>query len=438
MTTFSELGLPVAVCHSLSALGIKDAFDIQAAAIPDALEGRDVLGRGPTGSGKTFTFGLPMIARLAGSGVSRPGAPRGLIVVPTRELAAQVKQRLDDPAAAMGLRVLEVVGGVNIKRHITALASPVDILVATPGRAQDLIDQKILRLDQVSIVALDEADQMADMGFLPQVRKLLRLTPSQGQRLLFSATLDGDVGKLVKEFMHNPVEHSTAAVEASVDTMEHVTIRVGDRPSRNAAVEQLAIDASARGAKVIMFMRTKHAVDRQLKKITRNGVNAVALHGDKGQSTRTRAIEDFSSGRATVLVATDVAARGIDISDVSLVVHIDPPAEKKSYLHRAGRTARAGTAGIVATLVMDDQVESVTALLRSAGVNAADIDAASLNKLIDKLGPQPTSSTGRPQRSIAADQPKEQQQRRRGGTRDRNSQRNNQRSTSRRRSKKPR
>ena len=170
MTTFSELGLPVAVCHSLSALGIKDAFDIQAAAIPDALEGRDVLGRGPTGSGKTFTFGLPMIARLAGSGVSRPGAPRGLIVVPTRELAAQVKQRLDDPAAAMGLRVLEVVGGVNIKRHITALASPVDILVATPGRAQDLIDQKILRLDQVSIVALDEADQMADMGFLPQVR----------------------------------------------------------------------------------------------------------------------------------------------------------------------------------------------------------------------------------------------------------------------------
>ena len=370
MTTFSELNLPDPIVKELRKEGITDAFPIQAAAIPDALAGRDVLGRGPTGSGKTFTFGLPMLARLAASGASRPGQPRGLILVPTRELAAQVRERLEGPAAAMGLRTLEVVGGVNINRNITALASPVDVLVATPGRAQDLVNQKKLSLAQVEITALDEADHMADMGFLPQVRRLMDLTPAKGQRLLFSATLDGDVTKLVDRYMHNPVTHSTAPVAAAVNTMTHYRLLVGGRDSRALVVERIA----AREGKTIMFMRTKHGVDRQVKKLRRVGINAVGIHGDKGQNTRTNALAGFTDGSIPVLVATDIAARGIDVDDISLVVHVDPPAEHKAYLHRAGRTARAGTTGTVVTLVMDEQVKEVRDLFRKAGVEAAEVE----------------------------------------------------------------
>ncbi|MBD8031278.1 DEAD/DEAH box helicase [Corynebacterium gallinarum] len=370
MTTFSELNLPDPIVKELRKEGITDAFPIQAAAIPDALAGRDVLGRGPTGSGKTFTFGLPMLARLAKSGASRPGQPRGLILVPTRELAAQVRERLEGPAAAMGLRTLEVVGGVNINRNITALARPVDVLVATPGRAQDLVNQKKLSLAQVEITALDEADHMADMGFLPQVRRLMDLTPAKGQRLLFSATLDGDVTKLVDRYMHNPVTHSTAPVAASVNTMTHYRLLVGGRDSRALVVERIA----AREGKTIMFMRTKHGVDRQVKKLRRVGINAVGIHGDKGQNTRTNALAGFTDGSIPVLVATDIAARGIDVDDISLVVHVDPPAEHKAYLHRAGRTARAGTTGTVVTLVMDEQVKEVRDLFKKAGVEAAEVE----------------------------------------------------------------
>ncbi|BAC18396.1 DEAD/DEAH box helicase [Corynebacterium efficiens YS-314] len=370
MTTFSELNLPDPIVKELRKEGITDAFPIQAAAIPDALAGLDVLGRGPTGSGKTFTFGLPMLARLAASGASRPGQPRGLILVPTRELAAQVRERLEGPAAAMGLRTLEVVGGVNINRNITALASPVDVLVATPGRAQDLVNQKKLSLAQVEITALDEADHMADMGFLPQVRRLMDLTPAKGQRLLFSATLDGDVTKLVDRYMHNPVTHSTAPVAAAVNTMTHYRLLVGGRDSRALVVERIA----AREGKTIMFMRTKHGVDRQVKKLRRVGINAVGIHGDKGQNTRTNALAGFTDGSIPVLVATDIAARGIDVDDISLVVHVDPPAEHKAYLHRAGRTARAGTTGTVVTLVMDEQVKEVRDLFRKAGVEAAEVE----------------------------------------------------------------
>lgn len=369
MTTFQDLGLPLPIVRELQHEGITEPFPIQEAAIPDALAGRDVLGRGPTGSGKTFTFGLPMITRLAASGASKPGRPRGLILVPTRELAAQVRERLSDPARVMGLRVLEVVGGVSINRQITALAQPVDILVATPGRAQDLVNQKKLSLGQVEITALDEADQMADMGFLPQVRRLLDLTPADGQRLLFSATLDGDVSKLVDRYLHDAVTHSTAPVEASVDTMEHYRLLVGGRDPRNSVLLRIA----AREGKTIMFMRTKHGVDRQVKKLRRVGVNAVGIHGDKGQNTRTNALAGFADGSIPVLVATDIAARGIDVDDVSLVVHVDPPAEHKAYLHRAGRTARAGTSGTVVTLVMDEQVKEVRELFRKAGVDAAEI-----------------------------------------------------------------
>ncbi|MCZ9291842.1 DEAD/DEAH box helicase [Corynebacterium lehmanniae] len=399
MTTFADLGLPRAIVNVLGKQGITEPFPIQEAAIPDALAGKDVLGRGPTGSGKTFTFGLPMLARLAGA-PSTPGHPRGLVLAPTRELASQIRERLEDPAAALGLRVLDVVGGVNINHHIRSLASPVDLLVATPGRAEDLINQKKLSFDSVAITALDEADQMADMGFLPQVRKLLDRTPKDGQRLLFSATLDGDVEKLIARYMHDPVTHSTAPVQAAVDTMDHYRLMVGGREERN----EIALQIAAREGKTIMFMRTKHGVDRQVKKLRRAGIHAQGLHGDKGQGARTRALEGFADGSTPVLVATDIAARGIDVDDVSLVVHVDPPAEHKAYLHRAGRTARAGTSGTVVTLVMDDQAKEVAQLLRKAGVDAPEVRVAPLSdSLVTITGARTPEGTplpppGQPQR----------------------------------------
>ena len=399
MTTFADLGLPRAIVNVLGKQGITEPFPIQEAAIPDALAGKDVLGRGPTGSGKTFTFGLPMLARLAGA-PSTPGHPRGLVLAPTRELASQIRERLEDPAAALGLRVLDVVGGVNINHHIRSLASPVDLLVATPGRAEDLINQKKLSFDSVQITALDEADQMADMGFLPQVRKLLDRTPKDGQRLLFSATLDGDVEKLIARYMHDPVTHSTAPVQAAVDTMDHYRLMVGGREERN----EIALQIAAREGKTIMFMRTKHGVDRQVKKLRRAGIHAQGLHGDKGQGARTRALEGFADGSTPVLVATDIAARGIDVDDVSLVVHVDPPAEHKAYLHRAGRTARAGTSGTVVTLVMDDQAKEVSQLLRKAGVDAPEVRVAPLSEsLVTITGARTPEGTplpppGQPQR----------------------------------------
>jgi len=399
MTTFADLGLPRAIVNVLGKQGITEPFPIQEAAIPDALAGKDVLGRGPTGSGKTFTFGLPMLARLAGA-PSTPGHPRGLVLAPTRELASQIRERLEDPAAALGLRLLDVVGGVNINHHIRSLASPVDLLVATPGRAEDLINQKKLSFDSVAITALDEADQMADMGFLPQVRKLLDRTPKDGQRLLFSATLDGDVEKLIARYMHDPVTHSTAPVQAAVDTMDHYRLMVSGREERN----EIALQIAAREGKTIMFMRTKHGVDRQVKKLRRAGIHAQGLHGDKGQGARTRALEGFADGSTPVLVATDIAARGIDVDDVSLVVHVDPPAEHKAYLHRAGRTARAGTSGTVVTLVMDDQAKEVAQLLRKAGVDAPEVRVAPLSEsLVTITGARTPEGTplpppGQPQR----------------------------------------
>ena len=399
MTTFADLGLPRAIVNVLGKQGITEPFPIQEAAIPDALAGKDVLGRGPTGSGKTFTFGLPMLARLEGA-PSKPGHPRGLVLAPTRELATQIRERLEDPASALGLRLLDVVGGVNINNHIRALAAPVDVLVATPGRAQDLINQGKLSFDDVAVTAIDEADQMADMGFLPQVRKLLDRTPKDGQRLLFSATLDGDVEKLIARYMHDPVTHSTAPVQAAVDTMDHYRLMVGGREERN----EIALQIAAREGKTIMFMRTKHGVDRQVKKLRRAGIHAQGLHGDKGQGARTRALEGFADGSTPVLVATDIAARGIDVDDVSLVVHVDPPAEHKAYLHRAGRTARAGTSGTVVTLVMDDQAKEVAQLLRKAGVDAPEVRVAPLSdSLVTITGARTPEGTplpppGQPQR----------------------------------------
>lgn len=369
--SFADLGLARPIVHFLRREGISTPFPIQALTIPDVLSGRDVLGKGPTGSGKTFSFGLPMLHRLATAGVSRPGHPRALILAPTRELAAQISARLEAPAASLGLRVFSVVGGVNINPQIRRLAAPVDLLVATPGRLQDLLDQKKLKLDQVQIATLDEADQMADMGFLPQVTKLWNKLPADCQHLLFSATLDKQVQAVVDRFLHDPRTHETAPAQSSVDTMEHVVAHVGTRENRNELVEKIA----ARDGKTIMFMRTKHGVDRQVKKLRRVGVHALGLHGDKSQGARTQAIDGFSAGTLPVLVATDIAARGIDISDVSLVVHVDPPAEHKAYLHRAGRTARAGASGTVITLVLEDQEQTVKSLLKKAGVTARTIVA---------------------------------------------------------------
>lgn len=412
MPSFVDLGLPRPIVDVLGKQNISEPFPIQQAAIPAVLDGRDVLGRGPTGSGKTFAFGLPMLALLAGK-PSRPGRPRGLILAPTRELAAQIRQRLDEPAAAVNLRVIEVVGGVNINNHIRALAAPVDVLVATPGRAQDLINQGKLSFDDVIITAIDEADQMADMGFLPQVRKLLDATPGTGQRLLFSATLDGDVDKLVRRYLDDPVTHSTAPAAAAVDSMEHYQLLVGDRESRNEIVPLIA----AREGKTIMFMRTKHGVDRQVKKLRRVGVNAQGIHGDKSQGARTRAIDGFADGSLPVLVATDIAARGIDISDVSLVVHIDPPAEHKAYLHRAGRTARAGTDGTVVTLVMDEQRKDVDQLLRKAGVEAEKVQVSAGSSELAKItgARKPSGDPLPPPGQTAA--PAEKRNQRSGGSR---------------------
>lgn len=381
MISFAELGLPKEVCQVLAKDGINSPFPIQAAAIPDALNGRDILGRGPTGSGKTFTFGLPMLTLLAKNGHSTPGRPRGLVLAPTRELATQITERLDPCAAALGLRVVEIVGGENIKAQIRRLAAPCDLLIATPGRAIDLMERGNLILDKVQVTALDEADHMADMGFIPQVKKLLDRTPKDGQRLLFSATLDGDVDKLVRRYLHNPATHSTAAVEANVDTMKHYRLLVGGPESRNRILIQIA----GRLGRTIMFMRTKRGVDRQVKRLRAAGINAIGLHGDKGQGGRRNAIDGFTSGDIPVLVATDIAARGIDIAGVDLVVHVDPPAEHKAYLHRAGRTARAGASGVVVTCVMENQVEDVEALMKKAGVDAPVVDVRNDPRALKKI-----------------------------------------------------
>ncbi|WP_035011970.1 DEAD/DEAH box helicase [Corynebacterium jeikeium] len=377
---FGKLGLDDCITKELSAEGITKPFPIQAAAIPAAVEGRDVLGRGPTGSGKTFTFGLPMIQRLR-RGASKPKKPRGVVLVPTRELATQVRSRLDPIANAAGQRLLEVVGGVKIQRNITALARPVDILVATPGRALDLLGQGMLDFSEVKTVAIDEADQMADMGFLPQVTKLLDRMPKQAQHLLFSATLDGDVQVLVDKYMRDPVTHSTGEATASVDTMRHLLGVVESREERN----ELIVSIGKLRKRTVMFMHTKYAVDRQVKKLVRAGVPAVGIHGNKGQNTRQAALDGFTEGKSTVLVATDIAARGIDVKDVELVVHIDPPAEHKAYVHRAGRTARAGASGTVVTLSFADQQADTQKMMAKAGVQPSVLPGTKLVAELKKI-----------------------------------------------------
>jgi len=386
MPTFAALGLPEPLLRSLAAEGFTEPFPIQAATLPDALAGRDLLGRGQTGSGKTLAFGLAVLARLAGER-SRPRRPRALVLVPTRELATQVIDALQPFAKALGLTAAAVVGGLSFNRQAGELQRGVDVLVATPGRLADHLDQGTCALGDIAITAIDEADRMADMGFLPQVRRILDQTPSDGQRLLFSATLDGDVRTLVQRYLTDPVTRSIAPPTGAVATMEHHLLHV-DELTKNRVVAEIA----AREGRTILFVRTKHGADRLVKQLRRDGIDAAALHGGKAQNARNRAIAAFRDGVKPVLVATDVAARGIHVDDVSLVVHVDPPADPKDYLHRAGRTARAGESGTVVTMVTTTQRREVDEMTRRAGVRARSTDVAPGGAaLVDITGARPPS-----------------------------------------------
>ena len=363
---FAALGLPDRLVERLARDGITEPFPIQTATIPDALAGRDVLGRGRTGSGKTLAFGLPLITRLVdASATPQPKRPRALILVPTRELAMQVSDALEPLVHVTGLRHRLVAGGLSYDKQISGLARGVDILVATPGRLQDLLDRGAVELGDVSIAVLDEADHMADMGFLPEVTAILDQVPEGGQRLLFSATLDHGIDTLVERYLTDPVTHSTDEAQAAVTTMSHHVFLI-DPQQKKAMTAELA----HRDGRTIAFVRTQLGADRVARELRERGVLAASLHGGLSQAVRNRVLGAFRDGRMPVLVATDVAARGIHVDDVGLVLQVDPPRDHKDYLHRAGRTARAGEEGAVVTLALPHQKKMMTRLLESAGVDA--------------------------------------------------------------------
>ena len=391
MTTFAGLGLPTSLTDILAAQGITDPTPIQAATLPDSLAGRDVLGRGRTGSGKTYAFLLPLIARLSAERRKpRAGAPRALILAPTRELVNQIEASAAPLARAAGLKTRTVFGGVGQRPQVEALARGVDIVIACPGRLEDLIGQKHCTLSDIEITVLDEADHMADLGFLPGVRRLLAATPAGGQRLLFSATLDKAVDALVKQFLKNPVTHQADSAQSPVATMAHHVLHI----ERDQRVSILTDLASAPGRTVI-FTRTKHGAKALARQLNRNGVPSVDLHGNLSQNARVRNLDAFHSGEATALIATDVAARGIHVDDVSLVVHADPPAEHKAYLHRSGRTARAGNEGTVVTLMTSDQVRDVRDLTKAAGIKPTTTRVESLSHpILTTLAPGERSKPG--------------------------------------------
>jgi len=365
--SFAELGLPPALAAALVRTGVTAPFAIQTRVLPDALAGRDVLGRARTGSGKTLAFALPVVSRLHASASTRaPNAPRALVLVPTRELALQVADVLAPLAQALGQRVTTVVGGAPYGRQIDALTRGVDVLVATPGRLVDLLERRACRLDRVEVTVLDEADHMADLGFLPVVTRLLEQTPQGTQRLLFSATLDRGVATLVDRFLTDPTVHAVAPEPEAAGSMTHRVFAV-DREHKL----EVATRVAARPARTLFFVRTKHGADRLAKQLGRGGVDATAIHGNLGQSARQRALAAFTEGRTRVLVATNVAARGIHVDDVDLVVHFDPPNDHKDYLHRSGRTARAGADGTVVALVQPEQLRDVQRLHAAARVEAS-------------------------------------------------------------------
>jgi superfamily II DNA/RNA helicase len=380
--SFASLGVPSDIVAALDRKGIVEPFPIQSATIPDALAGRDVCGKAPTGSGKTLAFGIGAVARLTGK-PSRPKHPRVLVLTPTRELAAQVATELQVLATPRGLRVDSFYGGVGYGPQLKALSRGVDVAVACPGRLGDLIERGSIRLDAIEIVVIDEADRMADMGFLPDVRRLLDLTPATRQTLLFSATLDGDIDVLVRRYQHDPARHELEVDEDDASAAVHLFWKVtsGDRVERTAEV------AAASGP-TIVFCRTKHSTDRIARQLEQRGVRAAAIHGDRSQKQREKALDSFIRGAVDALVATDVAARGIHVDGVNAVVHFDPPADSKDYVHRSGRTARAGATGVVVSFVTQDKASAVRRLQRDLGVPIGTI-APDLDSITAVIGQPP-------------------------------------------------
>ena len=376
MTSFLELGVPAELASVLAADGKTEAFAIQRDTLPDSLAGRDLLGRGRTGSGKTIAFSLPLVARLAASdATTRPKHPRGLVLAPTRELASQIAATIAPLAKAARLRVTTVFGGVSQRPQEEALRRGVDIVVACPGRLEDLMKQGVVSLDDVEIAVLDEADHMADLGFLPGVTRILAATPQNGQRLLFSATLDRGVDGIAKRFLHEPVSHEVDESSVPTGEMVHRVLMPANAEAKKTLVNDLA---SGQGRR-ILFTRTKHQAKKLAKQLTSAGIPAVDLHGNLGQNARERNLAAFSKdpaqGGVRVLVATDVAARGVHVDEIELVVHVDPPVEHKAYLHRSGRTARAGADGTVVTVALPEQRRDVKDLLRKAKITAPVEDA---------------------------------------------------------------
>jgi superfamily II DNA/RNA helicase len=366
--TFAELGVPGPLVEVLSRRGIESPFEVQSFTIPDAMAGRDIAARAPTGSGKTLAFGLPVLASL---GRAEPRRPRGLILAPTRELAEQIRRELEPLAAAVDRSVLAIYGGVGFGPQTRALREGVDLLVACPGRLQDLLSQGELTLDRVDRVVIDEADRMADMGFLPVVQELLDLTSTKRQTLLFSATLDNDIQALTKQYQRDPARHEVGETEPDLSLVEHRFIATEKDTKLGLAADLIDDHGST-----MVFCRTRHGVDRVARQLKRAGVKAGWIHGGRSQAQRNAALNAFTTGRVAVLVATDVAARGIHVDGVACVIHYDPPADHKDYVHRSGRTARAGSGGLVVSLVNRDQRTAVTRLRKKVGLPAGELEAA--------------------------------------------------------------
>ena len=391
--SFASLGVPTPIIQALAATGVTSPFPIQEVTLIDSLAGRDLLGRGKTGSGKTIAFAIPVVTRLAATTENRrPGFPRALILVPTRELANQVAATIAPLAAAMRLKQTTVYGGVGFGGQINAFKNGVDIVVACPGRLEDLIQQGHCRLGRIEVTVLDEADHMADMGFLPGVKRLLDQTPATSQRLLFSATLDNDVKVLVDRYLDSPVTHALDPADSPVEAMTHHLLSV-EQSAKLAVVTRLASGAD----RSLLFTRTKHGAKKLVKQLDQAGVPAVELHGNLSQNARERNLAEFSSGAVKVLVATDIAARGIHVDDIKLVVHVDPPAEHKAFLHRSGRTARAGAEGVVVTLVTPDQNKDVRSMTRAAGITPiVSAGVTSAHPLLAELAGPAQSPSRRP------------------------------------------
>ncbi|MBB5106354.1 DEAD/DEAH box helicase [Streptomyces spectabilis] len=422
---FADLDMPTGLLKTLAAQGVTTPFPIQAATLPNSIAGRDLLGRGRTGSGKTLAFGLALLARTAGLR-AEPKAPLALVLVPTRELAQQVTDALTPYATAVNLRLATVVGGLSITKQAATIRRGAEVLVATPGRLNDLVERGDCVLGDVRITVLDEADQMTDMGFLPQITKLVERVRPGGQRLLFSATLDHNIDRLVQRFLTDPVVHSVDPSAGAVTTMEHHVLHVQDETDKKAVTTRIA----ARDGRVILFLDTKRSADRLAKRLLAVGVRAAALHGGRSQPQRNRTLEQFKNGQVTALVATNVAARGIHVDDLDLVVNVDPPADHKDYLHRGGRTARAGDSGSVVTLVLPEQKREVTRLMSDAGirprtarVTSSDAELADITGAREPSGvavtievPQPTAPAAARSGRTSGSEPRRRSGRgRRGG-----------------------